>query len=134
MQLTNEEKQAIIEKRIEVLKKLKTLTIESIDEYEGCDLNNILYEMESQLSMIYSDNMHGFRITLKNDILLYVIKEREDRYALVSQMGNLIAQTERATMEESKALKELYAHCEQEIKDYKYNAAIADLDYILESI
>ena len=137
MQLTNEEKQAIIEKRIEVLNKLKTLTAERITEQNGYNISSILDETGKQLdSTPYCDTI-GYEIALKNDNSVCIIREdnvKNPRYLLIGEMRVLIIDSKNATWKEYEALNELYKHCEKEIKNFKYNAVIADLDYILESI
>lgn len=137
MQLTNEEKQTVIEKRIEVLNKLKTLTAERITEHNGYNISGIIDEMGEQLdSTPYCDTI-GYEIALKNDNSVCIIKEnnvKNPRYLLIGEMRVLIIDSKNATWKEYEALDELYKHCEKEIKNFKYNAVIADLDYILESI
>ena len=137
MQLTDQGKQAVIKKRIEVLNKLKTLTAEHITEQNGYNISSILDETGKQLdSTPYCDTM-GYEIALKNDNSVCIIREgsvENPRYLLVGEMRVLIIDSKNTTWEEHEALDELYKHCEKEIKDFKYNAIMADLDYILENI
>lgn len=79
----------------------------------------------------------GYEIILKNDNSVCIIREgclENPRYLLVGETRVLIIDSKNATWEEYEALDELYKHCEKEIKDFRYNAVMADLDYILESI
>lgn len=137
MQLTDQEKQGIIEKRIEVLNKLKTLTVERITEHNGYNISSILDETGKQLDSTPHCNTTGYEIALKNDNSVYIIREdniKSPRYLLIGEMRVLIMDSKNITWKEYEALDELYKHCEKEIKDFKYNAVMANLDYILESI
>ena len=137
MKLTDHEKQAVIEKRIEVLNKLKTLTSERITEQNGYNISSIIDETGKQLDSTPYCNTTGYKIILKNDNSVCIIREdniENPRYLLVGEMRVLIVDSKNATWKEYEALDELHKHCEKEIKDFKYNAVMANLDYILESI
>lgn len=137
MKLTDKEKQTIIEKRIEVLNKLKTLTSERITEHSEYNISSIIDETGKQLDSTPYCNTTRYEIILKNDNSVCIIREdniENPRYLLVGEMRVLIVDSKNATWKEYEALDEIYKHCEKEIKDLKYNAVMADLDYILESI
>lgn len=133
MTIINDKKVILKEKRLEIIKGLIKLPVRYITEYSNSEINDILCDIESDLKSFYNENTRSFGLRLNNNIMLYIFEFNCQEYVLIDLDGETISSTRNNTMEESKALKELYDYCKKETNNH-YNKTVEKLDKIIKSI